>query len=88
MEEVGVSIKKDDILHEMTIDAYYIDGKKTAYIYLVDTWEGMPDNIEPDIHNAYSWKTIEELPYPMIPHIRQWIEWLLAWEKYREYHAL
>lgn len=88
MEEVGVMIDPSDILSEITVDAHYIDGKKTAHIYLVDTWEGMPDNLEPGLHDEYVWKTLDELPYPMIPHIRVWVEWLLAWEKYREYHAL
>jgi len=70
MEEVGVKIQRKDIIRETLVEASYIDGKKTAHIYLVDTWEGMPDNLEPGLHDEYVWKTLDELPYPMIPHIR------------------
>ncbi len=47
MEEVGVRIQRNDIIGGTTVQASYIDGKKTVHIYLVDTWEGMPDNLEP-----------------------------------------
>jgi len=74
LEEVGVKIQPHDILQEIIVHATYIDGEKTAYIYLIDTWEGMPDNLEPGLHDAFVWKTLDELPYPLIPHIRVGVE--------------
>ncbi len=70
MEEVGVSILETDIIADMTVHATYIDGEKVSYIYLVDTWGGMPDNLEPTLHESLEWRKIEDLPYPLIPHIR------------------
>ena len=87
LEEVGVMIQKSDILAETTVHTTYIDGEKTAHIFLLDTWQGMPDNIESDLHDEFTWKTLEDLPSPMIPHIRAGIEWILAHKKHVEYYA-
>lgn len=87
-EEVWVQVSHDAILANITLHAHYVDGEKIIFLYLVDTWEGMPDNLEPSIHTDFVWKTFDELPYPMIPHIQCGIEWILAGETTREYYAI
>ncbi len=87
-EEVGVTIKRSDLIETIQVDAQYIDGAKTAYIFLFDTWGGMPDNLEPGIHDGFAWKVFTDLPLPMIPHIRLWIEWILEHKKTITYHAI
>ncbi len=87
-EEVGVSIRKTDIIGDIIVHAHYIDGEKTSYIYLVDTWGGMPDNLEPGLHDEMVWKSLMDFPYPMVPHIHEWIEWILAHKKIIDYNAI
>lgn len=87
LEEVGVRIKKSDILEETTVHTTYIDGEKTAHLFLVDTWEGMPDNLEAELHDSFIWKTLDDLPTPMIPHIHAGIKWIFTHQKHIEYHA-
>ena len=87
-EEVGVTIEKSDIRAETIVHATYIDGEKTAYLYLVDTWEGMPDNLEPGLHDDFAWRTLDELPYPIIPHIHAGFDGILNHKTNIEYHAI
>jgi hypothetical protein len=48
-----------------------VDGKREYTLFLVNTWMGNPDNLEKDLHENAGWYTLEELPSPMIPHIRK-----------------
>lgn len=86
-EETGVSVKIENIVSEIDIHAYYIDGDKHAYLYLVDTWEGMPENLESEIHTWLEWYSIDEFPTPIIPHLLAGFHALLSWEKTLEYMA-
>ncbi len=88
LEEVGVRVHREKILQSIEIIADYIDGEKRIYLYLTDTWEGMPENLESDVHNICEWRTLDELPYPMIPHIWAGIEWMMNHQETIHYHAV
>lgn len=37
----------------------------------MERWDGTPENLEPKIHKSCGWFTLDELPEPMIPHVRE-----------------
>lgn len=86
-EEIGVNIKKSDIISTICIDAHYIDGDRRNTLFLFDVWEGIPENLEPKIHSDIGWFTRDEFPEPMISHINWWLGALLEWEESFEYHG-
>lgn len=70
-EETGVSVDACDIISLITIEAHYIDGVRKNTLYLFDNWGGAPENLESKIHSDTGWFTLEDLPYPMIPHVKE-----------------
>lgn len=88
LEEVGIRIQKNDIIGSIEVDALYIDGEKRVTLYITDTWEGMPENLELSHHSEMAWIAFSELPYPMIPHIALGIEGLLEGKTSLSYHAI
>lgn len=69
-EETGVSIDVDSVHSSITIFAYYSDGMRKNTLFLLDAWNGSPENLEPKIHNNIGWFTLDELPSPLIPHVK------------------
>ncbi len=76
-EETGVSVEKWDIIATIVIDAQYIDGDRKNTLFLFDNWGGVPENLESKIHSDLWWFTLDDLPSPMIPHIKKWFFALL-----------
>ena len=79
-EEIAVTVRESDILAHMTIEATYIDGTRRITLFLLDSWEGIPENLEPKIHSDMGWYSIDTLPHPMIPHVKAGLLALLHWD--------
>jgi 8-oxo-dGTP diphosphatase len=88
LEEVGIQVHGKSILGSIEVNALYIDGEKHITLYMTDTWEGMPENLELAHHSEMLWVDLKELPYPMIPHITVGIEGLLSGKSSLSYHAI
>ncbi|NNH71012.1 NUDIX domain-containing protein [Nocardia uniformis] len=69
VEEVGVRIAPEDVQfgHVMHNSS---SGGRMALFFLVDTWDGTPDNREPDKCSALEWFPIDALPACMIDYCR------------------
>lgn len=91
LEEVGIIVRHINILRCNHTLAEYIDGSKEIFLFLVDDWIGMPENLEPQVHDRCQWMTLkefEQIKEPIIPHILEAIGWLLAGKAHTQYHAI
>jgi mutator protein MutT len=66
-EEVGVVLKKEDIklVHTMHRINIYVD-----FYFEAKSWQGEPQNMEPDKCDDVRWFLINELPENMVPSVR------------------
>jgi 8-oxo-dGTP diphosphatase len=87
-EETGVEIDEKDIVSQITISANYIDGERRNTLFLFDTWQGNPENLEPKIHSDIGWFTLDDLPEPMISHVREWLFSLLDGKERLDYDGI
>lgn len=87
-EEIGIKIAEKDIIGSIKIRWHYIEWTRENTLYLVDSWEWMPENLEPKNHKEIRWCTLDELPHPIIPHVHSGLFALLEWEKEFEYDGL
>lgn len=85
LEETWVHIDEIDITGEIIIHAKYIDGERNFVLYLCNTWIWSPENLEKNIHPEDGWFTIDNLPYPILPHIAKGFFRLLDGVKEIEY---
>lgn len=88
MEEIGVTLRERDIISTIEIHAHYSDGDRIGFLFLFDLWGGMPSNLEPDIHEAIEWYNLDELPTPIIPHVKKGFEAMLAGNTFFEYDGV
>lgn len=88
MEEIGVWISPESIISQIEINAKYIDGDRKNILFLMEVWDGTPENLEPKIHKTCQWFTLDELPEPMIPHVREGLFALLKWEEAFFYNGM
>lgn len=87
-EEIGVNVSPTSVISKINISAEYIDGQRKNTLFLVETWDGTPENLEPKIHKDCQWFTLDELPEPMIPHVREGLFALLDGETHFEYDGI
>ena len=87
-EEIGIEVDMADVIGEICIRATYSDWVRTNYLFLIDIWKGMPENIEHDIHSNMEWFTLDDLPDPMIPHVREGFLALLEGRNSLEYDGI
>ena len=76
-EEIGVKIKKEDLILCHMMQRYSSKGEKENRIdvfYFVDKWEGEIKNLEPDKCDDLAWFDLDNLPENTIPYIRKFIE--------------
>jgi len=72
-EEIGISIKKDDIklVHIM----HSIDSKeRMGFFFEVKKWNGEIKNMEPEKHGNVKWFDIDGLPKNMVAYAKYAIE--------------
>lgn len=87
-EEIGIEISTEHIIWAIDILAHYIEGDRRNTLYLFDTFEGMPENLEPKIHSNIGWYELSNLPSPMIPHVREGLFALLDGKDFIEYDGV
>jgi 8-oxo-dGTP diphosphatase len=67
-EEVGITIERDSIEHDIFVENRSVQGIKMYYFAVVSSWVGMPANIEPSKHSDMQWFALDDLPSPFVPH--------------------
>jgi 8-oxo-dGTP diphosphatase len=87
-EETGVEVEEQDIISTISISAEYIDGERRNTLFLFDSWQWNPENLEPKIHSDIGWFTLDELPEPMISHVREWLFSLLDGKERLDYDGM
>jgi 8-oxo-dGTP diphosphatase len=87
-EEIGITIEEKDIISSITLYANYIDGERKNTLFLFDIWEWIPDNRERKIHTQIGWFTLDDLPTPMIPHVKEWLFALLDGKNELTYNGM
>jgi 8-oxo-dGTP diphosphatase len=78
-EEVGITLKEIKFLFNEIIDlSKYKMGKLDVYTYLVEKYEGDPENMEPDKHENLQWIKKEDLLKlnPITSSLRKALEYL------------
>jgi len=84
-EEVGVRVDARDlrlvhILHAQTQGEVW-----TGHFFEVKVWDGEPDVRERDKHDQPRWVTLDDLPEPMVPYVREALQGVQAGRVYAEY---
>lgn len=76
-EEIGIDIKSCDVklVHVMHNSS---SGGRMALFFEVTTWEGEPENMEPEKCAELKWFTVDQPPEEMIPYAKE------ALKAYRE----
>ena len=83
-EEIGIDIKPDDvqfshIMHNSS------SGGRMAFFFAVRSWEGEPENQEPDKCSALQWFSSNELPEHMIDYCRVAMEHIRSGQPFSTY---
>jgi ADP-ribose pyrophosphatase YjhB (NUDIX family) len=84
-EEVGVTIKPENLRHVLTVQRHANDSDWVDVIFEADKWEGEVINAEPEMHSAVEWLDIDALPENIIPVLRFALEQIKAGKTYAEY---
>lgn len=76
-EEIGVTIKPEDVrfAHVMHNSS---SGGRVAFFFTVETWEGEPENREPDKCSELYWFPMNKLPDHMIDYCRVALQHIAA----------
>ena len=91
-EEVGLDV--DPILGvSVWVRAYNFQKPEEEYrdlslFYVVNEFEGEPENREPRLHDAMDWFEVNNLPDPIIPVVKFGIEQYLQGKTYAEFLLL
>ncbi len=83
-EEIGIIGDARNITGETTVMIRSIQGTKVVYFGRIEHYENAPEIIERELATDLAWFPISELPEPMIPHHRTWLEAILKWIGYTE----
>ncbi len=83
-EEIGVTIVPSDLRLVHTMHRVAEEG---GYEYMdlffeTDTWQGDPQNMEPNKCSELLWADLHKLPQDVIPVVRQALERIVAKEPY------
>lgn len=69
-EEVGLSIKIEDLETPLIMDHKDSRGERIYVFYSIKKWSGEPKNMEPDKCREINWFDKNQLPENLIEHIR------------------
>lgn len=83
-EEIGIIGSSDNINAETIVMMRSIQWTKVVYFGRIDHYTNAPAIIEPDLATDLAWFAIDDLPEPMIPHHKTWLEAILKWVAYNE----
>ncbi len=82
-EEVGVALVKPQLVH--VVDRQGPETEFYVFVFRADTWQGIPNNGEPDKCDDMRWFSINQLPAEMIPAHRQAIERVMQGVSYSQH---
>ncbi|WP_322770080.1 NUDIX hydrolase, partial [Frankia sp. Cr1] len=76
-EEIGVTIESEavEFVHVMHNSS---GGGRAAFFFTVRTWDGQPDNREPEKCSELAWYPLDALPGHMIDYCRTALEYIAA----------
>lgn len=72
-EEAGIEITPNNIQFASVMHRK-LDDERIDFFFAADSWEGEIANMEPEKCDDLSWFEIDNLPYNIIPYIKQAIE--------------
>ncbi|KDA44526.1 NUDIX domain-containing protein [Frankia sp. BMG5.23] len=83
-EEIGVSIEPEavEFAHVMHNSS---SGGRAAFFFTVRTWDGEPDNREPDKCSELAWFPLDGLPDHLIAYCRTALEHIAAGQPFSTY---
>lgn len=86
-EEAGIHVVPSDVqlIHTMFRPKHDKTGDRVDFFFVTELWEGEPHNAEPDKCYELIWRHPNDMPEPMIPHVRHGIEQGLAGVTYSEF---
>jgi len=87
-EEVGVTLKTDDLQHIITIHRYESSSQAADWVdvyFEAKDWQGEPYNAEPHVHSQLAWLDPAKLPKNVIPSVSFAISEIKAGKTYSEY---
>jgi len=70
-EEVGVTIKPEDVQLGHTFHRHGTEGAFFALLFVTTVWQGEPFCKEPNKHAAMGWFALDKLPENILPAHRQ-----------------
>jgi len=73
-EEVGVSIRKEDLTPAHIMHRHCGDHERTDFFFSTKKWDGDLVNCEPEKCDQIEWFPIENLPENTVPYIREAIK--------------
>jgi 8-oxo-dGTP diphosphatase len=73
LEETGVAIAAEDLTFSSVMHRMNADERVDFFLH-VRSWDGEPENTEPDKCDELRWVNMDELPDNIVPYVRQAIQ--------------
>ena len=70
LEETGVAIAAEDLTFSSVMHRMNADERVDFFLH-VRSWDGEPENTEPDKCDELRWVNMDELPDNIVPYVRQ-----------------
>jgi 8-oxo-dGTP diphosphatase len=84
LEEAGLKIKAEDLRLAHVIHRKS-DSERISFFFSTETWEGEPENREPQKCSELAWYPLHELPPNMVPYVRHAIQEASLGNTYSEF---
>lgn len=86
-EEIGIILKPEDVFvaHVMHRKSFGETNERIDVFFIARTWEGEPENLEPQKCDHIQWFSSSDLPIKIIPCVKQAIECSLGGVFYSEF---
>ena len=87
-EEVGLTVKVEDIKHVHTQHRYSSGSKFKQWVdvfFVADNWVGEPSNTEPDKHSKIEWLPINNLPDNIMDYQKNALDRIAKGKTYGEF---
>jgi 8-oxo-dGTP diphosphatase len=73
-EEVGIKVRPEDMQFMHVIHRYDARGEIITFFFKTTKFEGEPFNKEPEKHTRIVWAPLDNLPEPLFPTLRCYLE--------------
>ena len=87
-EEIGIRANPLDIISESVLMHRSIQWTKIVYFGQIEHYENAPEILEANLATDLAWFSIDDLPEPMIPHHKTWLNAILKKIPYTEIDLL